>query len=204
MSGAATRVLRGRDRLGAVRMMQSPRPVEVITLGCRLNIAESEAMRVLAGRRLRRSGHRQQLRGDQRGGAPDPPGDPRARNARGPSAGGRDRLRGADRARALRGDARGARVLGNARKCQRASYRAITAASPRCRTSWRCAETAPHLRRLRRARARLRRGAERLRPSLHLLRHPLGPRQQPLGADRRGGRRDRGSRWSTRRSARSC
>ena len=66
---------------------------EAITLGCRLNFAESEGMRAL---RRRRHDHRQQLRGDRRGRAPDPPGDP----PRPPRAAG-----GADRRHGLRGAA---------------------------------------------------------------------------------------------------
>ena len=69
MRGAATHVFKGEIDLEALRD-----GVETITLGCRLNFAESEAMRALA--RRRGLDHRQQLRGHQRGGAPDPPGDP--------------------------------------------------------------------------------------------------------------------------------
>ena len=79
--------VRGRARPGGAAMS-----VETITLGCRLNFAESETIaRSRAGRRG--LDHRQQLRGDQRSGAPDPPGDPprapaaaRARRSSSPAA----------------------------------------------------------------------------------------------------------------------
>ena len=68
-----------RRRDARVRRRTRPRgaamSVETITLGCRLNFAESEtiARAAPAGRGLDR---RQQLRRDQRGRAPDAPGDP--------------------------------------------------------------------------------------------------------------------------------
>ena len=70
MRGTRDPRVRRRARPGRAAMS-----VETITLGCRLNFAESEtiARSAPAGRGLDR---RQQLRGDQRSGAPDAPGDP--------------------------------------------------------------------------------------------------------------------------------
>ena len=104
--------------------------VEVVTLGCRLNAYESEAMRAQAeAAGHARSRHRQHLRGDRRGGAPGAPGDPPARAARTRSAHHRHRLRGADRARALRGHARGRR--GHRQRREAARPETWSAARPR-------------------------------------------------------------------------
>ena len=135
MSGPATHVFDGE----LVCMS-----VEVITLGCRLNMAESEAMRALAAARGR-SRHRQQLRGHQRGGAPDPPGDPQGEAGAARGAGDRHRLRGAGRAGDVRGDA------GGERGCSAIGRSSISAAflpeAEKVRVSDIMAvrETAPHL-----------------------------------------------------------
>ena len=136
MSGPATHVF-----TGELAVMSGP---EVITLGCRLNVAESEAMRAARARRGR-SRHRQQLRGHQRGGAPDPPGDPQGEARAARRADRRHRLRRPDRAR----DA--SRRCPRSRACSATARSSMPSSFLARRTKVRVSdimavrETAPHL-----------------------------------------------------------
>ena len=161
MRGGATHVFKGEIDLEASRMS-----VETITLGCRLNFAESE---MTQGARRRRHDHRQQLRGDRRGGAPDPPGDP----PRPPRP-----ARCAHRRHRLRGPARARRASAPCPRSTRSCSRISTCVPPVA------AGFSP-------TRAQLRRRPDRLRPSLHLLHHLAGARAEPLAAVRGDPRRGR-------------
>ena len=175
MRGARDPRVRGRARPGRAAMS-----VETITLGCRLNFAESET---IARDRSRGRGldRRQQLRGDQRSRAPDPPGDPprapprpeRARSwspAAPPSS----------NRSAFEAMPEVSRVVGNADKLNAFAANDVMTPVP----------VRPHAQG-----EELRRGPDRLRPPLHLLLDLAGARAEPLAAvrgdPRRGRARDR-------------
>ena len=178
--------------------------VDVVTFGCRLNIAESEVIRRAAGaaglddavvvntcavtaEAVRQA--RQTIRRHQ------------ARAARGAHRG--HRLRGADRAGHLRGMPEVDRVIGNEEKLdprmwagddRRIAVGDIMAVKRHAAARGR-QHRGPH--------ARLRAGAERLRPSLHVLHHSVRARQFALAADGRGAWRRRGG-WPSAAIANSC
>ena len=135
---------------------------------------ERDAARHAGGcRRARRD---QQLRGDRRGGAPDPPGDPpRAQGAaRRPAAG--DRLRCRSRAR---GDCRDARSRWPRRQQRQARSARLERPARRGRRRRALPDRTP-------ARSSRCRTAA---TTLHLLRDPAGPRAEPVARHRDRARR---------------
>jgi threonylcarbamoyladenosine tRNA methylthiotransferase MtaB len=160
---------------------------EVITFGCRLNIAESEAMKALAG---------------------DDPNLVIINSCAVTGEAVRQARQAIRRTKRERPDARivvtgcGAQtdpalfaampevdsVLGNREKLEPAAF-APSGEKVRVSDIMAVRETAPHMvSAFADHTPRIRGSAEWLRPSLHLLHHPLWPGQQPLGACGRGDR----------------
>ena len=139
--------------------------VETITLGCRLNFAESETIARSAprGRGLDR---RQQLRRDQRSRPPDAPGDPPRASASGPTRRSSSRAALPSSSRAPSRPCRASRASSEMR---------ASSTAWRQMTSWR--QPGFHG-----PRPKLRRGPDGLRPSLHLLLDLAGARAKPIAA----------------------